>query len=295
MRACLCDVAHTPSPQPCAQVLEELPQLQSLHLENAELVGHGRVFTDAGAFSHQVQGTDWLLHIIGRLTALQDLVLTDMALDQHSPIQRLSALTASSELRSLCIVDGGGEDGPLPPQALEHLFPAGKQMPNFRELYLEADLFYGAQYDTSVVCVTPADIQRICNACSGLQRLCLVNVVAADVIDSLPGLPQSMRELEVAGSALGDSAISAITHLTGLQELMWMSRTLTSAGVRQLGATFQGLTRLVFANNEGIPAFDGHRCPVLDWSQAYGANECELLTAAEVRGLLTQGCLLRDG
>jgi hypothetical protein len=220
---------------------------------------------------------------------LQHLELTDLALDQHRPVQQLSALTASSELRTLKVVDGSGESAPLPPQALAHMFPAGKRMPNMQELHLEADLFAGAQNDTYVVCTSTEDIQRICNTCPGLQRLSLVNVVAADVHGSLRGLPQSLQELELAGSALGDAAVSALTHLTGLKELVWFSRTLTSAGLRQLGV-LQGLTRLMSANNEHIPAFDHHRCPILDFSQAYGVMECDLQTTMEVR--VAEACII---
>jgi hypothetical protein len=216
--------------------------------------------------------------------------LTDLALDQLRPVQQLSALTASHELRTLKIVDGSRESAPLPSQALAHLFPAGKEMANMQELHLEADLFAGAHNDTYVVCVSAEDIQRICNTCLGLQRLCLVNVVAANAHGSLRGLPQSLQELELAGSALGDAAVSALTHLTGLQELMWFNSNLTSTGLRQLGV-LRGLTRLMFANNKHIPAFDHHRCPILDFSQAYGARECDLQTAAGVRVAEASACI----
>lgn len=269
---------------PCSshtQVLGDMPQLQSLHLDCIEIGGHG-ISLEPGTFSQQLRGTPWLLHNISRLTALQHLEITDRDLDEHSPGQQLSALTASSELRTLKIIDAFGETPPLPPQALAHMFPAGKQMAHMQELHLEADLFMRAEKDTYVVCVTAEDIQRVCTACPGLQRLSLVNVAAADVVDSLRVLPESLWELELAGSALGDAVVSALTHLTGLQEMTWFSRNLKSAGLRQLGA-LRGLTRLMFANNERILAFDTHRCPDLDCSEAYGVIECELQTAAEVR------------
>lgn len=74
---------------------------------------------------------------------------------------------------------------------------------------------------------------------------------------------------------------------------MWLSRNLTSAGVRQLTA-LRSLTRLVFANNSFIPAFDNHRSPDFDFTLAWDVRECQLQTAPEVRACF-RGCKLHVG
>jgi hypothetical protein len=235
-----------------------------------------------------IKGRAWLLQCIGTLPALQQLTFKNMSLARHKYVQQLSALTASSELTSLRVMETAGAGAPLPQEALQYMFPAGKQMPNIRELQVSAEVYSCERNDTYAPCVTAVDIQRISSACPQLKRLSLSYVVAVDVADSLRSLPRTLRELNIAGHPLGDAAVGAITHLKGLQDLTWLSRTLSSVGLQQL-QELSGLTRLHFANNEAVAAFDRRRWPDLEFALAWNAKDCVLQTAPEVRACC-RGC-----
>lgn len=86
-----------------------------------------------------------LLGAVGRLTQLEELDLAEAQLTEINKLQLLTALTASSHLTALRILessaDGGPPSAPLPPGALLHMLPQGKQLPRLSSLGLEADKF----------------------------------------------------------------------------------------------------------------------------------------------------------
>lgn len=140
------------------QVLAGMPQLQSLSLDNVEISGHGRESEANTAGLTLLSDTAWLLHNLSRVTALQHLELIDVDCEP-SQVQRLSALTASSHLVSLKVTDTCGGGGPLPLHALEHVLPAGKQLPHLQEMRIVSG---GGIFTGYGICVTAEDIQRIC-------------------------------------------------------------------------------------------------------------------------------------
>jgi hypothetical protein len=207
----------------------------------------------------QAKQIERLLAAVGQLACLQHLELGDLrntlglGLVQ---LQSYSALTASScltalHLRSSEEEEGGARAPPLPLGALQHVFPAGRQLPRLRELVLAVDAWDDAELSYEWLpdqpCVSGADLSRIGACCPGLTSLTLSCVMLSDgsVAQGLAVLPRTLRELRVAGDGFGDGAAAAVAaaQLPQLRGLRWGSSSVTPEGLAKLSA-LTGLTWL---------------------------------------------------
>jgi hypothetical protein len=146
-----------------------------------------------------------------------------------------SALTASSQLTWLAIdtVYGGQ---PLPATALQHMFPAGKQLPWPRYIAIRT---YSNSHDKGLVMT--AELSSMFDACPSLTSLDVTRVLTPDAdVSTLLKLPQHCQRVAIGGRAFGDETAGVIAQLTQLITLEW-------AGSQFLGAppfTYAGLAKL---------------------------------------------------
>jgi hypothetical protein len=209
-------------------------QLRRLHLYDCSLLPR-----ELGCKA--TEGTVALLDVLSKLKSLQDLKLQLVGLDvDNIPAQRFSALTASSQLTRLAVVEK--YDAPIAQAAAQHMFPAGGQALQLRELIINKQ--YSSMPDglppgflPDGCCLDSAGLAAIVSACPGLQHLDIADAVqpSADV-SALLQLPQSCTHLGVGGEAFGDVAVPLIAQLTQLKVLSWSPRKLTAAGAQQLEA-----------------------------------------------------------
>lgn len=200
---------------------------------------------------YQTQGTAALLDVLTQLTALQHLGLELRKMDIVSiPPQRFSALTASSHLTQLCIATE--EVRPLPLHAVQHMIPAGRQMPLLQVLSIYSSVHQDLVDHVGLACLDGTDIARICSSCRNLQRLCITCALQPDTdLSVLLQLPASCAGLETGGVAFSDAAASVLAQLTQLQDLCWTdSPGFTDAGFEKLTALTQ-LARL-YVNDCGL-------------------------------------------
>lgn len=227
--------------------LAGLSQLQHLELEDCYMVpahqsDQAQATATAATAATQDQPT-LLLEALESMQQLQHLVLLNSD-NHHSGSRRglifaamqpcrLSALTASSKLTCLSI--GACLDAPLPPAALQHMFPAGKCLPVLAKLRLSCECRPHAEN----ACMEVADLQCIVSACPALCTLDLTSGVCAGPgdVSALLQLPDSCCSLDVSGPAFRDAAASIISQLTQLTWLSWLnSPGLSDAGLDQLTA-----------------------------------------------------------
>lgn len=218
-------------------VLTSSSSLTSLHVEN--VVGH-----------------PWMdgLGLMGallELKSLRNLNVADNFWRTPWPPQMFCALTAASDHTALHIWDRSEQ--PLPQGALQHMFPAGKQLPQLQVLHIfSLQNFYSEEQLQKTFtgasppwCVDSKDITRMAETCPGLQELELRHVVKRSMaVGCLADLRLcSLRTLRLAGAAFKAAAVKPILQLTGLQQLEWTDSPLTDAGLKQL-TELTGLTRL---------------------------------------------------
>jgi hypothetical protein len=219
-------------------VLGSMHHLQQLHIEGCLLPDE----QPAAAARAPVMA---LLDALGCLRKLTSLCIHCINLDCSGvPAQAFSALTVASGLQHLTF-DMHDYDAPL--GAVQHMFPAGKQLPQLNTLGFESlsDAEPGEGY------MTAADVRSIAAACPALERLGLDNALLRHAETGLPVL-QSCTSLGVAGLAVGDNAAACIGRLTQLRQLsVRYAPGLTDLGFERLTA-LQGLTSLVVYKTEGI-------------------------------------------
>jgi hypothetical protein len=203
-------------------LLGSVAQLQALHLQSCSLL------------PTESEGTAALLHALPKLSCLEDLQLRSLGVGTVSiPLQRFSALTASSHLTRLVVQTLNAV--PLPKGAVQHMFAAGRQMPQLQVCQLMAD---DSRPGAEPSCIDSADPELISRGCPALRRLGVVGTVqpSAD-LSGLLQLPASCTALSVSGAAFKDAAAATLAQLTQLKELTWSdSPQLTVAGLRQLTA-----------------------------------------------------------
>jgi hypothetical protein len=173
-----------------------------------------------------------LLPAIGGLRQLQHLVLADEYdyLTRTGQPADCAAVMASSQLTHLHILGFCGQ--PLPPAAVQHMFPAGRHLPQLKQLVLEC----GAIRATDG-CITTADLQSIVSACPALRHLDISGVLAEGVgLKPLLQLPSTCASLTLSGSAVGDDAAGVVAQLTQLTFLGWSKSPLTDEGLQLLTA-----------------------------------------------------------
>jgi hypothetical protein len=154
----------------------------------------------------QPEGTATLLDTLPRFTHLQDLNL-DLELDTETiDPQRFSSLTFSSSLTSLSLTSAGGPA--LPAGAVQHMFPAGRQLPALEDLTIESHLPAAEGF-----CLDTGALAHVVNACPSLVCLDIIDAVkpGAD-LSPLLQLPESCTSLHI-GDARFKPAAAAVLDL----------------------------------------------------------------------------------
>jgi hypothetical protein len=165
-----------------------------------------------------------------------------------------AALTASDELTYLKIDTPYAL--PLPATALQHMFPAGRQLPRLQHLVV----YSGESRWLDEDWITAAELSGLVGACPALTHLDLIRVLAADAdVSALLQLPQQCQYLGVGGPAFGDRAAGVLAQLAQLTALRWArggiteASDLTYAGLAQLTA-LHALDRLLIEEQQ--PSID---------------------------------------
>jgi hypothetical protein len=171
-----------------------------------------------------------LLDALQQLTQLQDLKLQLSTWDIVSIApQHFAALTASSHLTQLFLKRDHEKD--LPRSAIQHMFPAGRQMQSLQ--HLSINTVAGMDFEW---CLTKADLRRISQCCPQLQWLDICGSVQPSAnLSVLLQLPASCTLLLVGGAAFDDAAVPMVLLLTQLKHLSWSwSDGFADAGLEQL-------------------------------------------------------------
>lgn len=203
-------------------LLGSITQLRALHLRWCLLL------------PNKSEGTAAFLDVLPKLSCLEDLHLHSVNLDTHSIMpQRFFVLTASSHLTQLAV--NSLQLAPIPKGAVQHMFGAGRQMPQLRACDL---LVLGSWADVGRCCIDSADLELIDRCCPALRCLGINGTVqpGAD-LSGLLQLPDSCTALSVGGAAFTDAAVPTLVQLTQLKELTWgYFPQLTGTGLAQLTA-----------------------------------------------------------
>lgn len=256
-------------------VLSSMVQLRDVDIQEC------RMLPDAGqpmtAAEREAAATADLLAAVGQLSQLQDLSVMRSCSTQGVPARAFAALTASSQLTSLSIICE--DELPLVAGAVQHMFPADRQMPALQSLYLRADvidqhdLSYADEPDTW--CVSTSDLSSITRSCPALQELGLCCVLQPGDVSALLELPAQLSSLHVGGGAFDDAAVAVVTQSSALQRLSWEHAPgFTDVGLEQLTALRQ-LEHLHASNNPDV----SKEVVPTNW---YGIEELELSTGVQV-------------
>lgn len=234
-------------------------------------------------YEFDTAGTEALLDVLTQLTALQTLGLKLRKLDTGGAVapQRFSPLTASSCLEEVVIPPMLYK--PLPRGAVQHIFPAGRQMPPLQNLTISSYL-EGEPLEEEDCCMNSADIS-ICKSCPGLQWLDIGNAVQPGTdLSVLLQLPESCTLLVVGGEAFTNDAAPVVAQLTWLEYLCWNhSPGFTDAGLQQLLPLAEDLWRLYVYNcNLGVEVTSENDPGTLNLE--YG-NEVSVTQSANVQNV----------
>lgn len=221
-------------------VLGSMHQLQELLLEECWLLKEQHVASTSPPVAV-------LLDALGCMRHLTSLHVRCDNLDCSSvPAQAFSALTVSSGLQHLTF---DMQDKQAPFGAVQHMFPACKQLLHMTGLFFES---ITVEPEPRAGYMTSADLCSIAAACPSLERLGLQGALLPDAERGMLRLPTSCTSLGVAGLAVGDKAAACIGKLTQLRHLLVRhAPTLTDVGFEHLTA-LQGLTRLMINFTEGL-------------------------------------------
>lgn len=167
-------------------------------------------------------------------------------------LSHFSALTASKHLTRLVLEANNYHPQPLLPLgALQHVFPAGRQLPQLKKLRLSgprpcdssgqhecATAAAGGKgadggVDWSPHSIGGQDLAHIFSCCPRLESLTLSNEIVQPGADlsALSRLPVSCRELRIGGEAFSHAAAPIIAQLTHLTSLEWSA----SPGLTECG------------------------------------------------------------
>jgi hypothetical protein len=155
-------------------------------------------------------------------------------------------LTASSRLQHLDI-----NDSVLPAGvALEHIFPADRQLLHLRALSLACITFADSADVEFCDSVSPLQGTRLVSCCPALQYLDLTEWArsAGQLLAPLQGL-SDLRTLLVNCPDPTGAVLQEVCQLTGLRELDFTRRQICKPGMMQLSLLKQ-LTHLVYEDDE---------------------------------------------
>jgi hypothetical protein len=163
-----------------------------------------------------------------------------------------AALTSSPHLTHLELSIDGSTGRVLPTGALQHMLPAGRQLPQLQQLVLRWEHHYDWSEGRGGS-ISTADLCSMISACPGLCSLDLRGVVAGDAdVSPLLQLPATCRSLKVGGHPFGDRAAGVIGQLTQLTHLEWSCAPgLTDAGLLSLTALY-GLQSFLMCENNNL-------------------------------------------
>ena len=212
-------------------------QLQHLHLMDCTVL-------------EQRAGLALLLSDLQQMQQLTHLAWVQMnswpSLDeQYPPAAAYAALTASSKLQQLDI------NGLVMPEgALQHIFPANRQLPHLRSLNVEGvSLPITGGWRSAAL-----DGSRIVSCCPGLQSLFMGSSPnIATMLASLQGL-STLNTLSFNSDSTAEG-VEVVGRLTGLQKLTMRMRYVTPAAqeVLLLQLTqLKQLTELTIEGSEGL-------------------------------------------
>jgi hypothetical protein len=188
------------------QQLQQLPNITTLQLHDVSCTAadiaplsnmqHLQHFSfGVGQYNGVLRpGASALLAALQHLTQLRHLqlqwcVLGSLGILGSSSLQCFSALTASTQLTALIVVD---HLWPIPKEAFKLIFPPGHVLPSLTVFRLSATWPCG--YSS----VEAAQIARIAASCPALQELTLRNVTPQGFVNScLPYLPPSVTRFAV--------------------------------------------------------------------------------------------------
>jgi hypothetical protein len=149
----------------------------------------------------------------------------DMGELDDAPMQQYSAFTASPQLTHLRIAAEQPRHprrfpDALPPGAMQHIFPAGKQLPRLKQLHLndaEADWHMKGKY---MELLGPGDLAAIAAACPGLEQFWAIAAVEDDVQLIDLARMTSVTQLKIGGHYVDPAELSAaVAEMTQLQDL----------------------------------------------------------------------------
>jgi hypothetical protein len=207
-----------------------------------------------------------LLDALSQLSKLESLAIIStsqgevQALPAHDTAKYSALLSASAHLTQLQLCWEGEGSWLLPEDCWQHVFAAGVQRPQLKELWvgipqrvLEDQVLDDlAEAIVAGACVGPGDVDRLAQCCPALEYLSVPGMVQVEEhLDPLTALT-ALTGLFVGGEAVSDDAISsALAPLTGLQRLqIYQAPDMTDQGLLALSALRQ-LTTLG-ASNCGI-------------------------------------------
>lgn len=205
----------------CPTALAGLAQLRDLQLR------HSTFLPPQPTTSGVAVGASALLSSLSGMRKLQHLsVISQQSGLTDAQASEFAALTASSQLTYLQVAAVEGQ--PMPAAALQHMFPAGKQLPLLQHVSLSCD-----EAGAEAGHCTGADLRSMFSACPGLCSLDVTGLLHPDIdYDTWLDLPPTCCSLRVGGEELGDEFAGVMARLTHLTCLHWInSPDLTNAGV----------------------------------------------------------------
>lgn len=176
-------------------LLSVTTNLTSLHLKDVDL--EPRDLQPDGAL-----GMSQLLQVVARLPSLRMLVFDCVHGEQPQQLSAFSALTASSNLRELRLL----QDFEIPRAAWAHVFLAGQCLP-----HLHCFVAWEADLDS-------ADISRLVSCCPALETLCIGEGADASLtpLKSLTALTSLTLGSTAVKPAAVRSDLAALVHLKEL-------------------------------------------------------------------------------
>jgi Leucine-rich repeat (LRR) protein len=190
--------------------LASFTRMQVLQMEQCDLA------LDRGDY---LGATATLLNALAGMTCLQDLQLSAVPINtSETDPQRFAALTASTQLTRLVLRSGGRI--PLPHEAAQHMFRAGRPLPQLQQLVITPLLDDTDHYNADTRCIDDDGIGCIASCCTGLQWLEIPFCVPPfRDLSVMLQLPPSCRALTVGGYAFRQGGTSVLGQLTQLTYL----------------------------------------------------------------------------
>lgn len=135
--------------------------------------------------------------------------------------------------------------------AVQHMFPAGRLLPQLVYINLQGTDSFGDYMDTP--CMTAAELASLISCCPALQILDICNALEASAdVSALLQLPPCCTSIQVGGPAFSDAAAGVVCQLSQLQSLTWChSEGLTDRGLEKL-TVLTGLQHLDLWGNKEL-------------------------------------------